>query len=99
MTPQYQDELPTRRLAAVLIGAIACVVTFIFGTMLFEKINANEILVVQGAIDGKLHWYTTPGVKWQGFGHVVIWPRVLTYQFQDTVRFNEGGHAAIIGSI
>lgn len=98
----YQDiqaDPTSRRVVAIVLAAILVVSLFIIGTMSFEKVDANEILVVQDVIDGELHWYSTPGLKPQWFGRAVTFPKVMTYDFQDTVRFNEGGHAAIIGSI
>lgn len=98
----YQDiqaDPSSRRVVAIVLAAILVVAMFVVGTMSFEKVDANEILVVQDAVDGELHWYATPGLKPQWFGRAVIFPKVMTYEFEDTVRFNEGGHAAIIGSI
>ncbi|MBI2100559.1 MAG: hypothetical protein HYT47_00875 [Candidatus Vogelbacteria bacterium] len=64
-----------------------------------ESVNADEIMVVQAPFSGELTWYTTPGVKWQGFGKVTTYPRRSFYKFEIPVRFNDGGHATMKGSI
>lgn len=96
---ESQLDPATRRITAVVVAAVMLVLGFFVSFQTFETVGANEIIVVQSPIAGKLTWYTSPGLKWQGFGHVASFPKVMTYEFQDTVRFNEGGHAAIIGSI
>lgn len=88
-----------KQVLAVIVGAVTFVVALLVGTMTFEKIDANEILVVQDAIDGELHWYNTAGMKPQWFGRVTIFPKVVTYPFEGPIRFNEGGHGKVIGSI
>jgi hypothetical protein len=37
---------------------------------LFEKVNADEILVIQDPIDGDLHFYTQAGIYFQKLGKV-----------------------------
>lgn len=93
------DDPATRRVAALAFALVLLVVIFFIGTQSFESLNANEILIVQAPLSGNLKFYTSPGLKPQWFGRTVTFPKVMTYQFQDTVRFNEGGHAAVIGSV
>jgi hypothetical protein len=62
-------------------------------------------------VSGKLTWHTTPGIKWQGFETVTKYRKREQFWFstrsdQGTkadesipIRFNEGAHAAISGSI
>lgn len=72
-----------------------------------ENLSASEIMVVQSPVSGELACYTDPGVKWQGFGTVTKYPRRATYGFhaEDKVdnskklRFNDGGHANLHGSV
>jgi len=96
---EKRGPLIVRRTIAVWLLGISALFMLLFGTKLWESIDAHEILVVQSPVKGQLTWFTTPGIHWQGFGRVTIFPKVMTYEFQDTVRFNEGGHAAVIGSI
>ena len=81
----------------------------IFG--LFENLDAKDIMVIQAPFTGTLTVHTDPGVKWQGFGTVTKYRRRSQYWFSAKpdqggqtdqsikVRFNDGGHATISGSI
>lgn len=37
---------------------------------IWEEVDAREIVVIQGFLDGKLHVYTQPGPVLQNFGRV-----------------------------
>jgi regulator of protease activity HflC (stomatin/prohibitin superfamily) len=86
----------------VILGASACSVF---------TIGADEIAVKQDAVDGILTVYTTAGTKWQGFGRVTKYKKSAQYWFSvkddegkktdDSilVRFNDGGHGSISGSL
>lgn len=87
-----------KRIAAIGAGVVLAV-TLIFSTMMFEKVDANEVLVVQDAFDGELHWYTAPGLKPQWFGRATTFPKVINYNFEGPIRFNEGGHGKVTGSV
>jgi hypothetical protein len=78
-----------------LIGLFALVGCF----KLFEDIRADEIIVIQNPLTGNLKWCTQPGPTWQGFGSVSKYYKLETYEFKIPVRFNDGGHGTIIGSI
>jgi len=56
-------------------------------------------MVVQKPFSGELTWYITPGTKWQGFGKITTYPRRSIYNFETQVRFNDGGHGTMKGSI
>ena len=84
----------------------------VFGsTSLFEHIDANEILLVQSPVKGVVTAHTTPGIKWQGFGRVVVLLKRTQFWFSAAVdqgkkedeslriRFNDNAHAKISGSI
>jgi len=80
------------------------IVIFLFmGLMIsmkvYEHLKADEIMVIQAPFSGKLTWYTTPGTKWQGFGKATTYPRRSIYNFETQVRFNDGGHGTMKGSI
>lgn len=86
------------KIIAVVIGLFA--IAFLFSSFsLFENLNADEVMVVQSPISGELTWYTTAGIKWQGFGTVTHYIKLETYEFAIPVRFNDGGHGTINGSI
>ena len=88
----------TTRILAVSIGR------------LFEHVDASEIVVIQSPVSGRLDWYSTPGIKWQGFGSVTRYPKRSQYWFSNRpdqgtksdqsvkVRYKDGGHANISGS-
>lgn len=83
-----------------LIGAGALfVVSLVVATNIFESVDASHILCVQSPVSGKLKWATTAGVKWQGFGKVTEYKKLSTYEFKVPVRFNDGGHGTLVGSL
>lgn len=83
-----------------VIGLIVfTIIALILGTKMYEHLNADKIMVVQKPFSGELTWYTTPGTKWQGFGKITKYPRRAIYVFNVQVRFNDGGHGMMNGSI
>jgi hypothetical protein len=81
---------------AIAVGAIFLLI-MIFN--LFEVNGANTIMVIQSPVKGTFNWYTTAGVKWQGFGKVTKYPKREIYEFKTQVRFNDGGHGTMNGSV
>lgn len=91
-------------LGVVIVGLI---LLFNMGT----TVNADEIVVKQDVIGGTLHVWDTPGFHWQNFGTVTRYKRSAQFWFsarQDEgkatddsikVRFNDGGHGNISGSL
>jgi hypothetical protein len=95
------SKLQGNPISALKLGAVAVLFIFcLWGSKnLFEINDANKILVVQSPIAGKLSWYTDAGVKWQGFGKVTKYPKRDIYEFKTSVRFNDGGHGTMEGSV
>src|SRR5271157_3304715 len=89
---------PVRIFVAAAVGVFALVALLSIGA-LFETLNAEHLMVIQSPISGDLTFYTNPGMKWQGFGRVTKYPRRSIYEFKIPVRFNDGGHAKMIGSV
>lgn len=89
---------PSRMLALVVSLSLA-VVALVLSTQFIENVDAHEIMVIQSPLSGNLAWYTTPGVKWQGFGKLTTYPKRSVYPFEIPVRFNDGGHGTMHGSI
>src|SRR5262245_55921446 len=100
-----------RKLFALgMVGVLIIVVLFVSAN-LSEYVDASELMVIQSPLSGHLTWYTSPGVKWQGLGKVTkyrkrdqFWFSLKTDQGKKIdeslqVRFNDGAHAAISGSI
>ena len=86
-----------------VFGGIAICALLIMGACstvsIVESVDADEILVVQDAFDGELHWHTSPGVKWQGYGRITTYKKRATYEFKAPVTFNDGGKGEIHGSV
>lgn len=125
------EEIKFTRLKKIIVsvlGVIALFVVLSLSGKIFEHINADEILCIQDPYDGELHWYTSAGLKWQGFGAATVFKKRAEYNFsclereeitekdakgqeykktickpdkdgRIKVRFAEGGHAMMDGSI
>lgn len=88
-----------KKIATLVVAGILLLFAVVFSGMLFESVDAKELVVIQSVGTGSLHWYTSPGWKWQGFGTVTKYPRREIYHFSVPVRFNDGGHGTMWGSI
>lgn len=101
----------TRVVGAVAVGIVA-IAALAVTPKLFENVNPDEMVVIQSPVDGRLDWYTTAGMKWQGFGDVTTYYKRSTYEFMPIgegggrklaggieVRFNDGGHGTMFGSV
>ena len=88
-----------RRLAGsgLLLGVGLIAGVWAIGSMV-ENVGAGEIVVIQ-SIGGDLDVYTDPGPKWQGFGKVTTYDLRSQYDFDSKIRFNDGAHAVMKGSI
>lgn len=91
--------MPINRLFSAIGAGMLLLVVMVIGTNTFESVNASDILCVQSPMSGKMTWYVTPGVKWQGFGKTTFYRKLSKYDFQVPVRFNDGGHGTLIGSV
>lgn len=83
--------------AALFLGLLLVLVAC--AQNIIQNVDATEIVVIQDPFDGELHWHTTAGIKWQGFGKVTTYFKLDMYPFEIPVRFNDGGHGTICGSI
>jgi hypothetical protein len=79
----------------IVLGAIALWMCF----NLWENLDAHQILCIQNPITGSLTFYTSAGIKWQGFGKVTKYDKRSIYKFSHQVRFNDAGHATMTGSV
>ena len=98
------------KIAAVAVLAVVLLVGLSMVGSLVEYLDANQVMVVQ-SLGGNLTWYTDPGYHWQGFGKVTKYDRRRQYWFSAktdqgqkadesiTMRFNDGAHAELSGSI
>jgi regulator of protease activity HflC (stomatin/prohibitin superfamily) len=108
-------DLPARfNPSRTFVGAgaiIGCLFLIWASGSIFEHMNADEVMVVQSPISGTLSWHHTAGIKWQGFGKPTHYHKRRQFWFSNRtdqgnkvdqsiqVRFNDGGHATISGSI
>ena len=103
-------EKNVRKVTFLILGLLALVLVVSFSGKIFEDVDAGEIVVIQDP-DGDLHTYTQPGWVMQNFGTATHYRKSSQFWFskhkeQGTeedqsikVRFNDGGHAQISGSI
>lgn len=100
--------MATLKTTLIVGGAVtAAVVVALSLPFAFENLDASEIMVVQSPIAGDLTVHTEPGWKWQGYGSVTKYPRRKEYKFTPekttpeglSVRFYDGGHATLYGSV
>ena len=81
------------------IWIVAVIVGLVCVKNMWENLDVHEIMCIQSPVSGKLSWYTSAGVKWQGFGKVTKYPKRSIYNFQYQIRFNDAGHGTLRGSI
>lgn len=94
-----------------VLGIIILIALIASATRMFETVQAGEIVIIQDPVDGELHVYSDPGLKWQNFGKATHYKKSFQFwfsKFKDqgtesdqsiVIRFNDGGHATISGSV
>lgn len=104
-------QMETRRIVMLVVSVVMCGAILLSLGNLFENVDAGNILVVQSPVSGNLFFYTSAGIKWQGFGTVTKYNKRSEFWFSSRtdqgkkadesllVRFNDGGHANISGGI
>lgn len=109
-----EEGLTTKTIKKYAIGILAAIaliwLLFHIGKM-YENVEAGEIVVIQDPVDGELHVYKQPGLYYQNFGKATHYKKSYQYWFSKTkedgdsvdhsikVRFNDGGHANLGGSV
>jgi hypothetical protein len=96
-------ELGFVRLGSLVAAGIAVLAAIVATPQLVENQDAGELMVIQ-SLSGELNCYSEPGPQWQGLGKVTTYPRRASYDFlaKDAgkkLRFNDGGHADLYGSV
>lgn len=93
------------------LGVGVLIVGIILIANMVTTVGADEIVVKQDLIGGQLHVWDTPGVHWQNFGTITRYKRSAQFWFSARedegkktddsikVRFNDGGHGNISGSL
>lgn len=99
-----------KTVTAIVAGVVVLIMILSIGTLV-ENVPADEFVVIQSPVSGNLKWYFEPGIKWQGWGKVTNYKRSAQYWFSNKkdqgaeadqsikVRFNDGGHANLSGSV
>lgn len=109
------SKLPEASLATLIVKVVVGLVVLIGGIVLIANmvttVAADEIVIKQDFIGGNLHVWDTSGVHWQNFGTITRYKRSaqLWFSAKDDegkktddsikVRFNDGGHGNISGSL
>lgn len=102
-------------LTGLIVKIVAGVAILLAGIWIVSSsittVQADEIVVKQDVIGGQLHIWDTPGVHFQNFGTVTRYKRSAQLWFSAKkdegtetddsikVRFNDGGHGNISGSL
>lgn len=101
------------RVLALVIFVASGIFLLVASKQLFEDIEADESTVIQSPVAGELNWYTKSGMVWQGFGNVTAYKKRGINRFEIVgseqskctpdvgivVRFYDGAHATICGSV
>lgn len=104
------DKMSSRSIVTTIIGVVILIAGLASLGNMFENLDNSQIMVIQAPFSGNLTWYTTGGMKWQGFGRITKYNKRSQFWFsskedqgkpQDDAlktRFNDGAHAFISGS-
>ncbi len=103
-----------RKIILVIVTVVAVILLVSGASNMFTHVDAGEHVVIQSVGlfgPSTLTWYHDPGFKWQGWGKVTPYRKSFQYWFSSSseqgetrdqsikVRFNDGGHANISGSV
>lgn len=92
--------MDTNRFGIRIGIAVALFFVLLIGSCeMFENADVDHIMVIQSPTSGALSWYTAGGIQGQWFGKVTTYPKRSIYNFEIPVRFNDGGHGTMFGSI
>lgn len=90
---------PKKAIIYGILGVFALLIAIIVINNMVVNVNADEIVCVQSPISGDLSFYTSAGMKNQNFGKVTVFKKRSKYEFENSVRFNDGGHGTMKGSV
>lgn len=106
-----QDAGLTGLIFKLVAGVTVLVVGLVLVLNMVTTVGADEIVIKQDLVGGQLHVWDTPGVHWQNFGTLTRYKRSAQLWFSAKedegkptddsikVRFNDGGHGNISGSL
>jgi hypothetical protein len=108
---KIQDTSLIKLLLKIGAGVVVVIVGLVLILNTATTVGADEIVIKQDVIGGDLHVWNTPGVHWQNFGTITRYKRSAQFWFSARedegkksddsikVRFNDGGHGNISGSL
>ena len=99
-----------KKIIYAVLGGIFLVFILSYVGKMAEDVQAGEIVVIQDPIDGDLHVYKMAGLQNQNFGKATHYKKSFQYWFSKPkekgdadesipVKFYDGGHANLSGSI
>lgn len=106
-----REKMSIQKMVVLATVAILFLVFLFTAGKIVEVVDSSEIVVIQSAIDGKLKVVTQPGPVMQNYGTATHYKRRSQFWFSkhanegDTsdqsikIRFNDGGHADLSGSV
>lgn len=104
------QNLTTKKILLLGFG-IFVLIFIIFSGKMIENVDNSEIVIIQSALSGKISIYTNPGPVNQFFGTATHYKKSNQFWFSGKkdegktedesikIRFNDGGHAQISGSV
>lgn len=99
------------RIAKLVLMGIVSLFVLVGIFQMVVSVDQNDIMVIQSPVSGNLTWYTQGGAHLQWFGKVTRYHKRTQFWFSSkndqgqktdesiVVRFNDGGHANLSGSI
>ncbi len=105
------NEFSIKKVTLLALSVIALIILISYSGKMLEEVEAGEICVIQHPLSGELDIITTPGTYSQYLGKATHYKRRTQIWFskQNTqgevtdqsikIRFNDGGHANISGSV
>lgn len=99
-----------KKVVTIVVVSVLVLTTLFIAPKLFEDVDAGEVVVIQDPFDGELHVNTEPGFVWQGGGRATHYRKSNQFWFSAPtdenstnlsipVKWNDGGHASISGSV
>lgn len=104
-------NLNIRKITYIVLGAILTIIAISYSGKMAEEVGADEICVIQHPLSGVLDVYTTPGTYNQYLGTATHYKKRSQFWFSKRsdqgeeidqsikIRFNDGGHAQMSGSV
>ncbi len=93
------NDISMKKVFGIVAAVVLSLVALLSIGKLAENVDANEIMIVQAPLSGNLAFYTSAGLKPQLMGTITNYPKRDIYHFAVPVRFNDGGHGTMYGSI